>query len=537
MSTLIFGHKNPDSDSICSALAFSHLKNQLGFDTTPCSLGNTNKESQYILDYFNMPKPKRIDNVKTQLKDLNLTRTKGILPTYSILQAYKYMNDYQLKTLPVTDENNKLLGIVTMNDIAVQSIKGDFYHLRTSLSNIVNSLNGTILAGENQVIDGQLSVVALYYKSIEGCFHKNKIIIVGDRYDIIQHAIDSQVKLIILTGDKTLPEQYIKLAKEKNVPMIAVPTDTYTVSKLINQCNYISSIMKKDNLLKFNKNEYVEDVKEPMTNTNYRNYPVIDDDHTFLGFINRKNLLNPASKQVILVDHNEYGQSAEGLQEAEILEIIDHHKLGDISTATPINFRNIPVGSTCTIVFQMFKEYNVEIPYNIAGVLLSGIISDTLCLKSPTTTCFDKNAIEELNKILNLDLDEFSMQMFKVGTSLEGQSIEEIFFKDFKEFMLEGNKVGVAQVFTLDTDDVFNRKEAFMDYIQKVHQDREYSLTVLLITDILKEGSYLLYHSNQKQLISYAFDLTEEQGIFVPEIVSRKKQVIPKILKAMKSLS
>ncbi|QXM05432.1 putative manganese-dependent inorganic diphosphatase [Crassaminicella indica] len=536
MLTFIFGHKNPDTDSVASTIAFSYLKNQLGDATIPCVLGNINKESEYVLNYFNISKPTLIKNVKTQVKDLNYDTVKSISPKSSIINAYKLMGSSNQRMLPIIDKNNKLLGIITMKDIAMGLIQGDFYHLHTSLSNIVDALDGKILTGEDKIIKGNISIIAFYYKTIKGSLNENKIIIVGDRYDIIEHAIESKVKLIIVTGNNEVPEHYLNSAREKGVAIISVPLDTYTTSKLINQCNYVSSIMKKSGIIKFHENEYLEDIKEEIINTNHINYPIVDDQNTFLGFINRKHILKPGRKKVILVDHNEYSQSAEGLNEAEILEIIDHHKLGDICTTSPINFRNMPVGSTCTIIHQIFKEQNIEIPYPIAGVLLSGILSDTLFFKSPTTTSLDKKSIEELNRILNLDIENFAMEMFKAGTSLEGQSIEEIFYKDFKEFVLEDKKAGIGQVFTLDIEEVLNRKEEFINYMNKVHNNKDYFLTLLLITDILKEGSYLLFICNNNTFITSTFGVPSEQGIFAPNILSRKKQVVPKISEALNAL-
>ncbi|QEK12671.1 putative manganese-dependent inorganic diphosphatase [Crassaminicella thermophila] len=536
MTTFVFGHKNPDTDSVSSAIALSYLKNQLGFNTIPCVLGSINKETEYILKYFDQSMPKLIKNVKTQVKDLNFDVIKGVTPNSSILKAYKLMENNNQRTLPIVDKNNKLLGILTMKDIAMGLIQGDFYHLHTSLSNIVDALGGKIFVGDDRIIEGNISVIAFYYKTIQGSLDQNKIIIVGDRYDVIEHAIESKVKLIIVTGATELPDFYLKLAKNNDVPIISVPMDTYTTSHLINQCNYVSSIMKKKNIVKFNKNEYLEDIREEIINTNHINYPVIDDENIFLGFINRKHILKPSRKKVMLVDHNEYSQSADGLLEAEILEIVDHHKLGDICTNSPINFRNMPVGSTCTIIYEMFKEQNVDIPYKIAGILLSGIISDTLFFKSPTTTDLDKQAVEKLNSILNINIENFAMQIFKAGTSLEGQSIEEIFYKDFKEFLIEGHKVGIGQVFTLDIEDVFNRKKQFIKYINMIHTSKDYFLTLLLITDIIKEGSYLLFKCNYNNFISSAFQINAEQGVFAPNILSRKKQVVPKISESLSTI-
>lgn len=529
MPTLIFGHKNPDTDSVASAIALSHLKNHLGFSTIPCVLGAISKETQFILDTFDLPVPVFLENTKTQARDLDYRIVDGISPNSSILSTYQLMIENNLKTLPVVNDSNLLLGIITMNDIAMELIKGDFYHLRTSLSNIANAFNGTILTQDDGVVEGKLSVIAFYYETIKGSLGENHIIIVGDRYDIIEHAIHSNVKLIIITGGKEVPSNYLELAHAHDVSIISVPQDTYTTSKLINQCGYVSSIMKTKDIVKFNENEYLEEIKEEITNTNYRNYPIVDDQNTFLGFINRKHILIPGKKRAILVDHNEYSQSADGLLEAEILEIIDHHKIGDISTSKPISFRNIPVGSTCTILVQIFKEQNIEIPFKIAGALLSGIISDTLLFKSPTTTSLDRESVELLNHILKLDLEKFAMDMFKAGTSLEGQTMEQIFYKDFKEFMLEGQKTGIGQVFTLDIEEFFKRKEECVQYMDTLHKNKNYYLTLLLITDILKEGSYLLFKCENKNFISAAFNVYPHQGVFVERVVSRKKQVIPKI--------
>ncbi|SES95048.1 manganese-dependent inorganic pyrophosphatase [Natronincola peptidivorans] len=533
MSIFIFGHKNPDTDSVASAIAFSYLKNKLGVETVPCILGDINKETSFVLDYFQLPIPHLLDNVKVQVRDLQYNFDKGVLGDASILTVYRLMESQGLQTVAIVDKENKLQGIVSMKDIAMGLIKGDFYHLETSLSNLIEGLDAKVLSGSAVDFDGKLSVLAYYYKTIAGALSEEDIIIVGDTYDVIEEAIQAKVQLIIVTGDKTIPKKYIHMAQDKGVTMLSVPMDTYYVSKIINQCSYVSTIMRRKNIVHFHENDYLEEIKEEIINTHFRNYPILDHDNTFLGFINKKHILNPQRKKTILVDHNEYAQSAEGLEESEILEIVDHHKLGDISTSMPINFKNSAVGSTCTIIYWLFKEYNIDLDKKIAGVLLAGIISDTMFFKSPTTTSIDKKAVEELKEILDLDVESFAMDMFKVGTSLEGQSIEQIFYKDFKEFNLAMHKTGISQVFTLDIEDVFNRKESFIEFIQKTHKNNQYDITLLLITDILKEGSYILYQCRNSHLISSAFHVENKQGVFVDGVVSRKKQVIPMLLEAL----
>ncbi|MDR5658496.1 putative manganese-dependent inorganic diphosphatase [Serpentinicella sp. ANB-PHB4] len=530
MTISIFGHTNPDTDSVSSAIALSDLLNQLGLDTIPYVLGNISKESNYVLDYFKLSRPSYLPDVKVQVRDLQYDFSNGISPKNSILSTYNHMKANALETVGVVDHEDKLLGIISMKDIAMGVIEGEYYHLQTSLQNLINDLDGRVLYSNREFVDGKVSVMAYYYETDEDHLGEDDIIIVGDRYHIIEYAISCKVQLIIITGGKEIPQKYIDLAKENGVTMILVPKDTYFISKIINMSNFTSQIMRKNNIIQFTESEYLEEVKEELHHSHFRNYPVTDSQNKFLGFINRKHIMNPTKKKVILVDHNEYSQSAEGLEESEILAIVDHHKIGDISTSIPINFRNRPVGSTCTIVYWMYREYNVEIPFKIAGALLSGILSDTLLFKSPTTTDMDKKAANKLNEILNLNIDDFAMDMFKFGTSLEGQTIPEIFHKDFKEFHLDTYKTGISQVFTLDIDHVFNKKDEFMTYIQDIHKRKEYDITLVLITDILKEGSYLLYQSKHHSIISSAFDVSTEQGAFAEGIVSRKKQVIPKLL-------
>lgn len=536
MSILIFGHRNPDTDSVVSAIALSYLKNQQGYDTLPCILGPVNKETAFILDYFQLEAPERIDNVKVQVKDLDFHRTHGISENASILSAYNHMEREKIATLAIVNSNEELLGIVSIKDIAVSLITGDFRKLETSMDNLVTDLDGKILSKGQKYFKGNVSVIDDYHKTIRGLLGPEDIIIVGDRYDIIDYAIEACVQLIVVTGNREIPDKYLKEAQAKKVTMITVPYDSLYTTRVIDQCNYISKIMRSTNIIRFSDKEYLDDVKETMSHSHYRNYPVVSQERKFLGFVARKHILNPKRKKTILVDHNEYAQSAEGLEESEILEIIDHHKLGDISTSMPINFRNTPVGSTATIVYYMFRENQVKIPSAISGALLSGILSDTLSFRSPTTTESDREAAYSLNETLNYDLDNYAMKMFKAGTSLEGQSIEEIFYKDYKEFDLNFYKAGISQVFTLDIDQVFGQKEEFISFIHRTHKKEGHDITLLLITDILKEGSYILYASKKPSLISKAFNTSKEQGIFIPEVVSRKKQVLPKLAKAIETL-
>lgn len=538
MNTLVFGHKNPDTDSVCSAISYSHLKNHQGENTKAMVLGDIQKEAMFVLDRFDTSPPSLLEDVRIQVKDLKYTVVEPIKRNHSLLYAYNKMMQSYLRTIPIVDEDGYLEGIVTMKDIAMEMINGDFYNIKTSISNIINDLGGVPLfpLSEEKVIKGPISVMAFYYKSILSTLTEKDIIIVGDRYDIIEIAIESGVQLIVVTGPSEIPEKYIAMAKEKNLPMIKVPKDTYTVAKLFQQCNFISRIMKTESIIKFTIDNHIEDIKDDIISTNFRNYPVLDNQGKFVGFIGRKHLLNPGKKKVIMVDHNEFGQSAYGIEEAEILEIVDHHKIGGIKTNLPINFMNIPVGSTCTIVYEVYKNEGIPIPYNIAGLMLSGIISDTLYFKSPTCTQRDISAVKALNEITRVDLDRFAMDMFKAGTSLDGYTEEEIFFRDFKDFMIRDIKTGISQVFTLDIDDVKKREDSLMSFMDKIKKDRSYDILILAVTDIINEGSYLFYSSTNENIVPNAFQVEDLQGAFAENIVSRKKQIVPMLTSTIEAM-
>ncbi len=532
MTTLIFGHRNPDTDSVTSAISLSYLKNKLGMNTEPKVLGKISKETKYILDNFKMKEPKYLDNVKIQLKDLDLEKTQEVNTEISISQAFKMMEDDQIKVLPILNHERHLVGVVTMKDIALAIVKDNVYRINNLLESINKDLNGKILVNAQNEIDGSIKIAAFHQNTLQGYFNEDDVVITGDRYDVFEEAIKARVKLLVVTGGIEVPENYLIDAKKNGVSVILVDHDTFLTSKLINQCNRVSSIMNT-NVKKFSCDEYLVDVKDEIEDSNIRSFPVTDNDDIFLGFVNKGHIINPQRKNVILVDHNEYEQSAEGLREANIVEVIDHHKIGNISTSMPIRFTNRPVGCTCTIVYGMYKENDIEIPYEIAGMMISGIISDTLLFRSPTTTDIDRKAVEQLNKILNLDLEQYAMDLFKAGTSLEGYSIEEIFYRDFKQFEIEGHKIGVGQVFTLDIDEIFEKKDEYLDFMEKAHEQNEFYLTLLVITDILKEGSYVLFKSSKSNIIKRAFDVEEEQGVFIENLVSRKKQVVPNITRAL----
>ncbi|HOW23270.1 MAG TPA: putative manganese-dependent inorganic diphosphatase [Sedimentibacter sp.] len=534
---MIFGHKTPDTDSVCSAIALAHLKNKLNEPSKAYILGNINKETAFVLKYFNVDMPDILDNVRIQIKDLDYDRVKPFTRQQSVHFAYFYMNEKKLRTLPIVDEDNNLCGLITMKDIAMSLINTDQHYLCTSYDNIIETLLGKTVLRFDEVIKGNVIVAAFEERTLRktDILDDNTIVITGDRYDVIRYAIESRVKLIIVTGDLTVTDELIDMAAKNKVNIISTPYQTYYTAKNISLAKYVDDIMKKDDIMLFSEEDYLNDCKEDIEQSRHSKFPIISKDKKYLGMLSRRHLINPKRKKVILVDHNEMNQSADGIEEAEILEVIDHHKIGDIKTSIPISFRNTPVGSTNTIIFQMYRENMVEIERDMAGVMLSGIISDTLFFKSPTTTERDRYAVKELSKIVNLDLYEYAMNMFRAGTSLEGKTLEEIFYQDFKKFNLAYKNVGISQVFTLDINEIMKRKDEFVQLIDEITGDKYY-LIIMAVTDIVNEGSYIFYTSAREKLMKIVFEKDVYQGIYIDKYVSRKKQIVPRVINALNQI-
>jgi manganese-dependent inorganic pyrophosphatase len=502
---MIFGHKNPDTDSVTSAIVMSKFKNKTGHNTKPYVLDEISKESRFVLDYFKVKEPEMLENVKIQMKDLNYDRVKAFTYDNSIYDAYLHMGKNRVRTLPVVDDQGILSGIVTMKDIAMSLINSDQRRIETTYENILEGMEGKSLNKCSENLSGDVMVTAFHLDTIEEMelFTENSIVIVGDRFDIIKFAIEKKVKLIIVTGKAELDEKIINAAK--------------------------------DNILSFAEEDYLDDCRDIIKDSDHSKFPLVGKDGKYLGIISRSHIISPSKKKVILVDHNEYAQSAEGIFEADILEVVDHHKIGDISTTLPISFRNQPVGSTNTILFNMYKESGIKMDKDEAGLMLSGIVSDTLLLKSPTTTDYDVEAVKELVEITGIDLNEFAMEMFKKGTDISGKSVEEVFFSDYKEFVLEGMKTGISQVFTLNIEAISENIEEYLSFINNLNKNRNHYLTLCIITDIIKQGSYILYNASNKS-IDNIFEREMYQGIFIEGWVSRKKQIIPVVSEGIRKI-
>ncbi len=539
----ITGHKNPDSDSICSALAYADYKNAYGdVNAVPVRLGKINRETKFILDYFDVEAPMLLETVRLSVKDLDFDNIGPVSPDISLRMALEIMKKNNLNILPVVDENEQLVGIVTISDIVESYIdvwdSSIIRQSNTTIDNIIDTLSasGIYIPVNQKPFVGKVLVLAMGPKSIEQYVEENDIVICGDRVDAQEKAIEKDISLMIVTGNNKLEDHIINMAKEKDITIITTPHDTFTASRLITQSVPISYVMSKDELVVFNLDELVDDVKEKMSQTRYRSYPVIDDDKDdkVIGLISRYHLISSMKKKVILVDHNERSQSVDGLEECEILEIIDHHRVADVFTGSPIYFRNEPVGSTATIVASIMFENGRRPSKKNAGILSAAIISDTLLFKSPTSTNTDKIMLERLARIADLNIEEFAMEMFKAGTSLVDRSPRELLTQDFKIFNVDDYKIGIAQVYTMDPESLSEMKEDLINAMEEKRKEQDFSLYILMLTDIFNEASEMILVGEKRDLVADAFGKKlVNDSFYAPGVLSRKKQVVPSITNAL----
>ena len=532
-TTYIFGHRKPDTDSVASAIALSYLKNKRGHKTIPVVLDDINKETEFVLDYFGIKQPEFLNDVKLRIEDLNYYKECFVSEKESIKNTYEYIKEKGITGVPIVDGNKKLLGLVTVKMIGDELISGDFTHLKTSYDNILDSLKGKEILRANDEIDGEILTAAFRSATILNSIEMNEsnIVIVGDRHSIIEYAIKSKVKLIVVVGGEQVKPEHLELAKENNVSIISTEYDTFHTVKLIGLSGYVGTLLHNARIEKINEKEYLDAFMELSSKQGYNNYPVVNKKGKCVGLIRVTDIKEKNRKKVILVDHNESQQSVVGLEEAEITEIVDHHKIGDLTTNNPINFRNMKVGSTNTIIYMLYTEAGIKIPKYIAGLMLSGIISDTLKFTSPTTTETDKNVAHILARLADIDIDEYALKMFKAGTKLDGKTTEEIILTDMKVFPIDEEKIAVSQVFTLNSEEIINNKDEYVKVLNELAYSKGYSLTMLCITDIIQQGSYILYNTKYEDRVKEALELDEiYQGIYVDGVLSRKKQIVPKLM-------
>lgn len=536
MSNLIyvFGHRKPDTDSVTSAIALSFLKNELGYETKPVILDDINNETKFVLEHFGVEVPDFLNDVKLQVKDIEYYTDCYIYENATIKQAYDYIKTSNITGVPLVDRARMLKGLVTVKMICNDIINGDYTHLVTSYDNIVKTLQGREVLKFDNEIDGNIIAASFRSTTILNDIYmdRNNILIVGDRHSVIEYAVKSAVQLLILVGDCKIKEEHLKIAKENKVNIIQTPYDTFHAMKMVGLSGYVKKLLSSERVEKIELDEYYDNFITLSGKQGYNNYPLVSKEEMCLGLIRVTDIKKKHRKKVILVDHNESAQSAIGLDEAEVLEIVDHHKIGDLTTNKPINFRNMTVGSTNTIVYMMYKETNIRIPKKIAGIMMAGIISDTVCLTSPTTTEQDKVAVEELAKIAGEELKTFSQAMFKAGTKLEGKSKEEVLSEDMKVFPINDKRIAISQILTLNAEELLKDKEEYSNIMGDMAKAKDCDVFAFCITDINARGSYLLYSEKSKDVLKEAlnFDFIE-QGIYMPDIVSRKKQIVPIIMK------
>ncbi len=536
--TFIFGHKKPDSDSVMSAIGLSYLKNKLGDSTEPRILGNVNKETKYALDYFGLKEPEYLNDVKLQIKDVNYHKGFLIKDTDSIYDGYQKMLKEGLTGIPVVQQKNAFLGLITIKDLSHMVVNANFEELFTSYSNIMKVLKGEEILRFDDEIVGKILVAA--YRSTtfinQVSLSSNDVLIVGDRHSVIEYAVESGVKLVVLSGDSEIKEKHIEIARKNKVNIIRTPYDSYHITRLLPLTNYIKTMIRSYNPAKFEESEYVDTVLDINNKLKHTNYPVVDRKNRCLGLLKIIDLNEKHPKNVILVDHNEKLQSVEGLDEANILEIFDHHNLGSITTSSPINFRNMAVGSTCTIVYTLYKERGVEIPKEIAGALLSGILSDTLILKSPTATPRDREAVEELSRIAEVDYQEYGMNMLKAGTSLDGMTKEDVLYNDFKLYTVNEKTFAIGQFFTMNFDEMKKELEEYVHTLDEVAEANNYDFVALYVTDIIQNGSYVIFNTKGQEVVDVVYGKENlPEGYFVDNCVSRKKHVVPLIMEVFEN--
>ena len=530
----VTGHKNPDSDSICSAIAYADFKKKNGFNACAARLGDISRETEFILNYFNIPVPPLLKTVKTQVSDLEIDLAVPVTPDSTIQKAWTRMKQNNVKTLPVVDEENHLHGLLTLSDIAnkyLDTIETNVIGKRnTTLQNLSDTINGRILCGspEDFTDSGKVIIVAMQTAEMYPFVEKGDIVIVGNRKEAQLTAIELKASCLIITGNASIEDEVLKKAEEAKVIIIVCPQDTFTTSRLISQSISVSFVMTTDKLIRFNLDDFIDDIKNKMLQTRYRSYPVIDDNNVIQGFISRYHLISSRKKKIILVDHNEKSQSVDGVDEAEILEIIDHHRFGDIQTAYPISVKLEPVGSTATIVANIFFENAIRPSKAIAGILCAAIISDTMNFKSPTSVYKDKLTAIKLADISGINIEKFAVEMIKESSSIHGKTAKEIFHEDFKEFNLGNQKFAISQIKTMDINCINDIYDEVLSYMQQICDSNNYNLVMLLITDIIKEGSEVIAIGESVSLIEKAFsiDLIDRKA-FLPGVVSRKKQIIP----------
>lgn len=534
----IFGHKKPDTDSVAGAISFAYLKRKLGINAEARILSEVNKETIYALNRFGFEVPKYLNDVKVELKDIKYNKNYYANQNDSIFNVYNTFNEHGITGIPLVDDHKKFVGYVSLKELANELIKGDTNEINAKFMDIVDVLNASSYYKFDDFISGNVLAVALPFAQFSDFIniYEDTILICG-RDSIIEDAVKHKARLIIVVANKELTKEEIDLIRYNKVNVIVTPYDTFKTSRLITLANPIKTIKRSSSAVCFGPNDYLTDFVEISNKLKHTNYPIVNSKGYCDGMLRLIDTNLITRKKVILVDHNEPSQSADGLNEADILEIVDHHNIGKISTLLPINFRNMSVGSVNTIIYTLYKENNIEIPSDIAGLMLSGIISDTLLLASPTTTELDKQVAKNLANIAEVDLYKYGKELLKSGVSNDGLTINEIVYKDFKSYVTGEVKFGIGQVFTTDFKEYSDRLNEYVDELNHIADNNDYKVACLFVTDILENNSYLLFNDGAKEYLNDAYELSDiKEGEKLMGVISRKKQMVPPIMGVLEKL-
>ena len=543
---VVIGHRNPDTDSICSAIAYAELKNRTStLVCEPRRAGKMNQETEFVLKKFGVTPPRMCTDVNPKIRDVDYREMPGIPGSTSLRRAWKIMRDQQIDTLSITSADNELEGIITVKDLATANM--DVFDTevlaksRTSYKNILETLNGTMVVGNADAVctTGHIKIGTATPEMLESSVEKGDIVILSNRYESQLCAIEKEASLLIICNGAKVGRTIQRIADETGVAIMTTPVDTYAAGKLISQCAPISYYMTRDDILKFTLVTPVADVLRVMAKVRHRYFPILDEDGKYCGMVSRRNVIALRKRRIILVDHNEATQAVEGFDQAEILEIIDHHRIGSLETSGPVYFRNQPVGCTATIITQMYDENGVDIPPQIAGLLLAAILSDTLAFRSPTCTPVDENAAKRLAKIAGVDIEEFSTEMFEAGEKLDGKTPEEVFLQDFKVFMCGDIRFGVAQGSYMTRKNLQAAQALLQPYLEEARNKQNVEDLYMLLTDVPKEESVVICTGRYAaEVLSNGFESrpAADGSWTLPGVVSRKKQFIPAMMSAYQEL-
>ena len=543
---VVIGHRNPDTDSICSAIAYAELKNKTS--DLVCEArraGKMNQETEFVLKKFGVTPPRMCTDVNPKIRDVDYRQVPGIPGSTSLRKAWEIMRDQKIDTLPVTSEEDELQGVITVKDIATANMDlfdtGILAKSRTSYRNILETLGGTMVVGREDDVctTGHIRIGTATPEMLENTVEKGDIVILTNRYESQLCAIEKEASLLIICNGAKVGRTIQRIADETGVAIMTTPVDTYAAGKLISQCAPISYYMTRDNILKFTLVTPVADVLRVMAKVRHRYFPILDEEGKYCGMVSRRNIINLQKRRIILVDHNEATQAVEGFDQAEILEIIDHHRIGSLETSGPVYFRNQPVGCTATIITQMYDENGVDIPPQIAGLLLAAILSDTLAFRSPTCTPVDENTAKRLAKIAGVDIEEFSTEMFEAGEKLDGKTPEEVFLQDFKVFMCGDIRFGVAQGSYMTRKNLTAAEALLKPYLEEARNKQNVEDIYMLLTDVPKEESVVICNGRYAaEVLTDGFDTqpAADASWTLPGVVSRKKQFIPALMTAYQEL-